>query len=65
MKKTHKVIDLVYQEDEGNEVFDGTLEECLQFVAEQSKGSEMAAFTYQVVPMTKEEIESHPDNQNE
>ena len=39
--------------------------ECNKFVAEQSKGSDMAAFTYEVVPMTKEEIEAHPDNQKQ
>ena len=62
MRKTHKVIDLVYHEDEGNEVFDGTLQECHQFIKDQSDmgGS---TFTYKVVPMTKEEIEAHPDNQ--
>ena len=55
MKKTHKVIDLVYHESEGNEVFDGTLEECREFVHKQGWG-------YQVVPMTKEEIINHPAN---
>ena len=62
MRKTHKVIDLVYHEDEGNEVYDGTLKECHQFIKDQSDmgGS---TFTYKVVPMTKEEIETHPDNQ--
>jgi hypothetical protein len=53
--KTHKVIDLVYTEDEGNEVFAGTYEECLNFKFGQG-------FGYQIVPMTKEEIENYPDN---
>ena len=48
--KTHKVIDLVYHEDEGNDVFSGTYQECLEWKSEQG-------FGYQVVPMTKEEIE--------
>ena len=48
--KTHKVIDLFYYEDEGNDVFSGTYQECLEWESEQG-------FGYQVVPMTKEEIE--------
>jgi hypothetical protein len=48
--KTHKVIDLVYHEDEGNEVYAGTYEECFNWKAEQGYG-------YQVVPMTRKEIE--------
>ena len=57
MKKTHKVIDLTYHEDEGNEAFDGTEQECHDFVAEQG------GVGWEVVPMLKEEIELHPDNQ--
>lgn len=56
--KTHKVVDLVYHEDEGNDVFDGTLEECLNWKAEQG-------FGYEVVPMTKEEINFYRNNQDE
>ena len=41
---THEVVDLVYHEDEGNIAFQGTQEECHDFVASQG-GS---AFTYQV-----------------
>ena len=48
--KTHKVIDLVYHEDENNEAFVGTQQECLDWKSEQG-------FGYQVVPMTKKEIE--------
>jgi len=48
--KTHKVIDLVYHEDEGNDVFAGTKEECEIWKAEQG-------FGYKVVQMSKEEIE--------
>ena len=47
--KTHKVIDLVYHEDEGNEAFVGTYRECLEWMSEQG-------FGYKVVPLTKEEI---------
>lgn len=41
-----EVIDLVYLEDEGNVVFQGTQEEYNRWVAEQED-----AFTYQVVPV--------------
>lgn len=50
--KTHLVIDEVYHEDEGNQAFAGTLQECNDWVAEQG-------FGYKVVPMTKEEIKIH------
>lgn len=59
MKKTHEVLDLHYHEDEGQGCFDGTLQECEEFAATQSP-----FFMYKVVPMTKEEIENHPDNKN-
>ena len=42
--KTHKVIDLVYHEDEGNEVFIGTYQECQDWKSEQG-------FGYQVLPL--------------
>jgi len=48
--KTHIVIDLVYHEDEGNQAFVGTHQECMDFVVEQG-------FGFEIVPMTKEEIE--------
>lgn len=50
IKKTHKVIDMVYREDEGNEVYCGTYKECLEWASNQG-------FGYKVVPMTKEEME--------
>lgn len=56
--KTHQVLDLHYLPDEGQECFDGTWEECIEFAAIQSP-----VFMYKVVPMTKEEKERHPDNQ--
>lgn len=55
--KTHRVLDLHYHEDEGQGCFVGTLQECLDFKETQSPD-----FMYQVVPMTKEEIELYPDN---
>ena len=57
VKKTHEVLDLHYHEDEGQRCFDGTQQECEEFAATQSP-----SFMYKVVPMTKEQIESHPDN---
>ena len=48
--KTHIVIDLVYHADEGNQVFVGTQQECVDWVAEQG-------FGYEIWSMTKEEYE--------
>ncbi len=55
--KTHQVLDLHYTPDEGQGCFDGTQKECEEFAAKQTPH-----FMYKVVPMTKEEIEIHPDN---
>lgn len=57
--KTHQVLDLHYHENEGQGCFDGTQKECEDFAAKQTPH-----FMYKVVPMSKEEIESHPDNKN-
>jgi hypothetical protein len=51
--KTHIVIDMTYHEDEGNEVFVGTLQECNDWVALQN------SIGFEVKPMTKEEIATH------
>jgi len=53
---SHRVIDLVYHEDEGNSVFVGTLKECNDYVSLQSD-----FWTYQIIPLTKEEIENYMD----
>lgn len=53
MRKTHKVLDLVYTEDEGQDCFAGTEQECHDFINDQGD----ATFMYKVVPMTKEEYE--------
>jgi hypothetical protein len=50
--KTHIVIDEIYHEEEGNQAFAGTLQECHDWVAEQG-------FGYKVVPMTAQEIIIH------
>ena len=56
--KTHTVLDLHYTKDEGQGCFDGTLEECNEFVSTQHPH-----FMYKVVPMLPDEIKNHPDNQ--
>lgn len=58
MIKTHVVLDLHYTQEEGQDCFDGTLQECEKFAASQTPH-----FMYKVVPMTQQEIDSHPDNQ--
>ncbi len=49
---THEVLDLVYHEDEGNVSFEGTQQECLDWVDEQCMGGG-AHFTYEVKPIIK------------
>lgn len=56
--KTHKVIDLVYHEDEDNEAFVGTHKECLDFIGEQPD-----YFTYKCVPLSRYELKIH-NNEN-
>lgn len=56
-RKTHEVLDLHYLPEEGQGCFDGTYQECLNFLADQRPH-----FMYKVVPMSKEEIDNHPDN---
>lgn len=51
--KTHKVLDLVYHEDEGQGCFDGTEQECYGFI--NSQGG--ATFMYKVVPLTQYELD--------
>lgn len=48
-KTTHQVLDLVYTEKEGQDCFEGTLEECNEFVKLQGGCS----FMYKVVPIIK------------
>jgi hypothetical protein len=57
--KTHEVLDLHYTEDECQGCFVGTLQECEDFVSQQG----FAHFMYRIQPMTKEEIENYPDNE--
>jgi hypothetical protein len=49
--KTHLVIDMVYHEEEGNQAFAGTEQECYDWITSQGG----ATFTYKVVPMLPEE----------
>jgi len=54
-KKTHKVLDLVFTEEEGQECFVGSHRECIEFVEDQ--GGFMS--TFEIIPLSKEEIEYH------
>jgi hypothetical protein len=66
MNKTHIVLDLVYTVDEGQECFAGTLEECNNFVSDQTVlcGKYSCCSTYKVVPMTVEESKIHNNKQS-
>lgn len=52
--KTHKVIDLAYTEEEGQDCFSGTHQECVEFLAEQNSYGEI--YTLKIVPLLKEEL---------
>ena len=52
--KTHKVIDLAYTEEEGQDCFSGTHQECIEFLAEQNSYGEI--FTLKIVPLLKDEL---------
>lgn len=54
--KTHKVVDIFYHEEEGQDCFVGTLMECIEFETKQN------SIGLVIVPMTKEEIDNYPDN---
>jgi len=58
--KTYKVLDMTMTQEEGQDCFDGTQQECLDFISKQPDGN----IGYEVVPMTEEEIKSHPDNKS-
>ena len=45
-KVTHEVLDLVYLPEEGQECFEGSLEECNEFVSNQVSDY----FMYKIVP---------------
>jgi len=49
MEATHQVLDLFYPPDEGQECFQGTEQECYDFI--QQQGS--ATFMYKVVPIVR------------
>lgn len=49
MEATHQVLDLVYTPDEGQECFDGTEQECYDFIQKQGG----ATFMYKVVPIVR------------
>ena len=52
--KTHKVIDLIYTKEEGQECFSGTQQECIEFLAEQNSYGE--TYTLKIVPLLKHEL---------
>lgn len=43
---THKVLDLTYTEEEGQQVFNGTRKQCVSFVSEQPLPHQ-----YEIVPL--------------
>ena len=47
MEATHQVLDLVYTPDEGQECYEGTEQECYDFIQQQGD----AIFMYKVVPI--------------
>lgn len=49
MEATHQVLDLVYTPDEGQECFEGTEQECYDFIQQQGG----ATFMYKVVPIVR------------
>lgn len=49
---THQVLDLIYTPDEGQECYEGTEQECYDFIQEQEEWSG-AAFLYKVVPIVR------------
>lgn len=54
--KTHKVIDIILTEEEGNEVFVGTRQECEVWKSFQG-------FGYMIVPLTLSEIADHNNSE--
>lgn len=55
MKNTYKVLDLTLTEEEGQDCFVGSREECYNFIAEQTKDS--VTSTYQAVPLVGFELD--------
>lgn len=54
MNKTHKVLDLMYHEEEGQECYAGTYRGCESFVGKQS-----CPGMFKIVPLTADEIDSY------
>jgi hypothetical protein len=51
---THKVIDLAFTEEEGQEDFAGTHLQCIGYLNEQNSSGEQ--YTLRIVPLIKEEL---------
>ena len=58
MEATHQVLDLVYTPDEGQECYEGTEQECYDFIQQQGD----AIFMYKVVPIVRKIVY---ENKNE
>ena len=54
--KTHKVIDMILTEEEGNEVFVGTRQECEDWKSSQG-------FGYIIIPLTLSETADHNNSE--
>jgi hypothetical protein len=52
MEATHQVLDLVYTLDEGQECFEGTEQECYDFIQQQGG----ATFMYEVVQIVRKSV---------
>jgi len=50
----YKVLDLMYTEEEGQDSFSGTEQECYDFISSQCSGG-CGISTYKVVPLTEKE----------
>ena len=55
--KNYKVVDAYNRHNQGPVYYMGTQTECQEFVNNQTLNT-----LYQIVPMTEEEINQHPDN---
>jgi hypothetical protein len=52
VKPTHVVLDMMYTEEEGQESFHGSYQECEDFIIEQNQ--HLCVNTYKTVPIIKQ-----------
>ena len=62
MIPTHKVLDMMYHEDEGQDCFCGSEFDCSEFFSKQGT---IAAFTMKIVPLSKSEKNAYRDIEKE